>query len=566
MASAVSVVAKALKTQGIKYAFGVVGIPIAEVASALQEVGIKYIGMRNEQSASYAAGVAGYLTRTPGVCLVVSGPGFVHALGGMSNAQINGWPMIVIGGSCGRDQEGFGGFQEFPQVESARLYSKYTCRPADMSQIPFHVEKAFRQSTFGRPGASYIDLAADVIAQERPESSIEYPPKCPEPPISLAPSRLIKSLNDVLTTAKRPLVIIGKGSAYGHAENPVRRFIEQHQIPFLPTPMGKGVVSDHSPFCVSSARSKALAQADVILLLGARLNWILHFGRPPRFHQDVKILQVDICMEELHNSKQASVAIAGDIGAVVQQINEELNQSQWKFPQNSSWWTELNQKKSANTSVIQEMIGDKSTPLNYYAAYHEIQSLIPSDAIIVNEGANTMDIGRTMLLNDFPRHRLDAGTFGTMGVGLGSAIAAALWCEDHAPEKRIICIQGDSAFGFGGMEMGTVTRYGLPIIVIVFNNGGIYFGLEEDNLKSLQEGDAHPALSIPPNSLSLAAKYDKICEIFGGRGFNVKTVEELRAAMKECLKVREPCVINITIAPFSQKKPQEHPWLTRSNL
>ncbi|GBN38629.1 2-hydroxyacyl-CoA lyase 1 [Araneus ventricosus] len=232
MASAVSVVAKALKTQGIKYAFGVVGIPIAEVASALQEVGIKYIGMRNEQSASYAAGVAGYLTRTPGLCLVVSGPGFVHALGGMSNAQVNGWPMIVIGGSCGRDQEGFGGFQEFPQ--------------------------AVRQSTFGRPGASYIDLAADVIAQERPESSIEYPSKCPEPPISLAPPSLIKSLNDVLSTAERPLVIIGKGSSYGHAENPVRQFIEQHQIPFLPTPMGKGVVSDRSPLCVSSARSKSV--------------------------------------------------------------------------------------------------------------------------------------------------------------------------------------------------------------------------------------------------------------------------------------------------------------------
>ncbi|GFS59337.1 2-hydroxyacyl-CoA lyase 1, partial [Nephila pilipes] len=400
MISAVSVVAKALKLQGVKYAFGVVGIPIAEVASALQEVGIKYIGMQNEQSASYAAGVTGYLTRMPGLCLVVSGPGFVHALGGMANAQVNGWPMIVIGGSCGRDQEGYGGFQEFPQVESSRLYSKYTCRPADITHIPFHIEKAVRQSTFGRPGASYIDLAADLIHQEREESAIVYPPKCVDPPTALAPLHLIKSLTDVLSTAQRPLVIIGKGSAYGKAENAIRQFIKQYQIPFLPTPMGKGVVSDRSPFCVSSARSKALAQADVILLLGARLNWILHFGLPPRYHKDVKILQVDICMEELHNSKQSSVAIAGDISSVVQQINEELGQRQWTFPQNSEWWAQLQQKKSANTSSIQI----KSTPLNYYAAYHEIQSLIPTDAIIVNEGANTMDIGRTMLLNDFPRH------------------------------------------------------------------------------------------------------------------------------------------------------------------
>ncbi|GIY10393.1 2-hydroxyacyl-CoA lyase 1, partial [Caerostris extrusa] len=559
---------------GIKYAFGVVGIPIAEVATALQENGIKFIGMRNEQSASYAAGVTGYLTRTPGLCLVVSGPGLVHALGGMANAQVNGWPMVVIGGSSGRDQEGYGAFQEFPQLESCRLYSKYTCRPADITHIPFHVEKpsqelskvfAVRQSTFGRPGASYIDLPADIIAQENSESAIIYPPKCPDPPASLAPVHLIKSLTDVLTSAERPLVIVGKGSAYGHAENPVRKLIDEYQIPFLPSPMGKGVVSDRDPFCVSSARSNLtasllenslaakssivtkemrLCSADVILLLGARLNWILHFGKPPRFNENVKFLQVDICMEELHNSKQASVAVTGDISAIVMQIIGELNHRNWRFPQNSMWWTELQEKMSQNFSAIEEMMLDKSTPLNYYAAYNEIQTLMPRDAIIVNEGANTMDIGRTVLLNDFPRHRLDAGTFGTMGVGLGSAIAAALWCEDNAPEKRVK----------------------FPIIVIVFNNGGIYFGLEEDSFKSLQEGDTPLGLSIPPNSLSLAAKYDKICEMFGGKGYNVKTVEELRSAFKECLDVKQPCVINITIAPFSQKKAQDHPWLTRSSL
>ncbi|GFS80144.1 2-hydroxyacyl-CoA lyase 1, partial [Trichonephila clavipes] len=425
---------------------------------------------------------------------------------------------------------------------------------------------AVRQSTFGRPGASYIDLAADLIHQEQEESAIVYPPKCADPPQSLAPIHLIKSLANVLSTAQRPLVIIGKGSAYNKAENAIRQFINQHQIPFLPTPMGKGVVSDRSPFCVSSARSKALAQADVILLLGARLNWILHFGLPPRFHKDVKILQVDLCMEELHNSKQSSVAVVGDINSVVQQIDEELCHQQWIFPQNSEWWTQLLQKKSENSVSVQQMISDKSTPLNYYAAYHEIQSLIPTDAIIVNEGANTMDIGRTMLLNDFPRHRLDAGTFGTMGVGLGSAIAAALWCEDNSPEKRVICIQGDSAFGFSGMEMGTIYRYHLPVIVIVFNNGGIYFGLEEDSMKALHEEETHLALSVPPNSLSLSAKYDKICEIFGGKGFNVKTVEELRNALQDCLKIKQPCVINVTISPSSQKKPQDFPWLTRSHL
>lgn len=563
---AISVIANSLKSQGIQYAFGIVGIPVMEIASQLQEVGIKYIGMRNEQAASYAAGAIGYLTRVPGVCLVVSGPGLIHALGGMANAQINGWPMIVIGGSCDCDHEGLGGFQEFPQVEACRLYSKYSCRPSDVDLIPMHIEKAVRESTYGRPGACYIDLTADLISKTMPGSSIIYPPKCPKPPLSLAPLSVIKSIVYELTTAERPLVIIGKGSSYSCAEGPIRQLIEKHKLPFLPTPMGKGVVSDDSILCVASARSRALAEADVILLLGARLNWMLHFGKPPRFHDHVKILQVDIHMEELHNSKPSHVAVVGDIGSVVLQILEEIG-ANWVFPQNSRWWKALKEKMLENEKSVNEMILDKSEPLNYYAAYHEIQHLIPSDCLIVNEGANTMDIGRTFLANKWPRHRLDAGTFGTMGVGLPSAIAATLWCQDHAPDKRVICIQGDSAFGFSALEMETIARYKLPMIVIIFNNNGIYSGLEEETFKMLEDDTVHLSLSIPPTTLLPDARYEKITEMFGGKGFFVKTVEELQSALKESLSRKsEISVINISISPYAQRKPQEFPWLTRSKL
>ncbi|XP_035205285.1 2-hydroxyacyl-CoA lyase 1-like, partial [Stegodyphus dumicola] len=311
----------------------------------------------------------------------------------------------------------------------------------------------------------------------------------------------------------------------------------------------------------------ALAGADVVLMLGARLNWILHFGRQPRFSGDVKFLQVDIKMEELHNSVQATVGIVGDIGAVVNQISEELSQRHWIFPTNSKWWEELKQKKLQNELAVKEMISDKSTPLNYYAAYHEIQALIPFDSIIVNEGANTMDIGRTMLLNEFPRHRLDAGTFGTMGVGLGFAIAAALWCQDYAPRKRVICIQGDSAFGFSAIEMETINRYHLPVIIIIFNNNGIYSGLDEDSFKMVEEDSVHLALSVPPTTLLPAAKYEKICDMFGGNGFSVNTVEELQNALKISLNTKDkPSVINIRISPTAQRKAQDFPWLTKSKL
>lgn len=560
-------IAKALQTQGIKYAFGVVGIPVIEVATAMQQVGIKFIGMRNEQAASYAAGAIGYLSKMPGICLVVSGPGLIHALGGMANAQVNGWPLVVVGGSCDRDQEGFGGFQEFPQLEASRLYSKYTCRPSCASLIPFHVEKSIRYSTYGRPGTCYIDLPGDIINQELPASDVTYAPKCPSPPLTEAPPHLISSLVDVLIQAKRPLVVIGKGAAYSAAEECIHDLISRYNLPFLPTPMGKGVVSDKDSRCVAPARSKALSQADVILLLGARLNWILHFGRPPRFSPDVKILQVDINMEELHNSIQASVGITGDVCSVVKQILSELRSRSWSVPKTSDWWMALQQKRSDNDRAVKEMCADKSTPLNYYAAYSVVQSLLPEDAIIINEGANTMDIGRTMLPNTLPRHRIDAGTFGTMGMGLGSAIAAAVWCGDHAPQKRVICIQGDSAFGFSGLEMETANRYKLPIIVIVFNNNGIYAGLDEESWKMLEEEPDQMAVSVPPTCLLPSAHYERMCDVFGGKGFFVKTAEELQSALKEALSITHmPSIINVLIAPSAQRKPQDFPWLTRSKM
>jgi len=310
-----------------------------------------------------------------------------------------------------------------------------------------------------------------------------------------------------------------------------------------------------------------LLEADVILLLGARLNWILHFGKPPRFSKDAKILQIDIHAEELHNSKLSHVAAVGDIGSVVQQIVCVLKEKNWVFPEKSEWWKRIEDKKNDNEKSVAEMIADKSTPLNYFATYYEIEKLLPRNSIIINEGANTMDIGRTFLQNDLPRHRLDAGTFGTMGVGLPSAIAAALWCEDHAPEKRVICIQGDSAFGFSALEMETVNRYKLPIIVIIFNNNGIYSGMDRESFESIGDDDSHLALNIPATTLSPSTQYENITKMFGGKGYFVNTVEELQSALKESLNTKnEPSVIHIAISPFAQRKPQEFPWLTRSKL
>uniref|UniRef100_A0A671UNQ7 2-hydroxyacyl-CoA lyase n=1 Tax=Sparus aurata TaxID=8175 RepID=A0A671UNQ7_SPAAU len=448
-------IAESLKSQKVEYMFGIVGVPIIEVAMAAQAAGIRYVGMRNEQAACYAASAVGYLT---------------------------GRPVVVIGGSSDQNQETAGAFQEFPQVEACRLYSKFSARPSSLEAIPSVVEKAVRTSMYGRPGACYVDIAGDMV-NAKVDRILSC---CPTPPVSVADQGAITEAISVLKEAKRPLVIIGKGAAYGRAETALREFVEMSGLPFLPTPMGKGVLPDDHPNCVAAARSRALLQADVVLLLGARLNWMLHFGLPPRFNPDVKIIQVDLCAEEMGNNVRPAVALLGDINAIVTQLLERVHEDGWKYSSDTEWWSALKDKIAANAKISKALALQSTVPMNYYTVFHHVSQLLPPDCIIVSEGANTMDIGRTMLNNYLPRHRLDAGTFGTMGVGLGFAIAAAtVEKSENSKGQRIVCVEGDSAFGFSGMEVETMCRYNLPVVIIVVNNNGIYSGVDPETWKEM---------------------------------------------------------------------------------
>ncbi|XP_050450729.1 2-hydroxyacyl-CoA lyase 1 isoform X1 [Cataglyphis hispanica] len=560
------IVAEALKEQGLTYVFGIMGHPVIELAISMQAVGLQYLGFRNEQAACYAAQAYGYLTKKPAIVLCVSGPGLLHVIGGMANAQINCWPVLVLGGSCPEDHEGIGGFQEWPQVEASRPYCKYAARPPSATLIPMHVEKAVRLATYGRPGAVYLDLPATLLTQNVNESKIFKALPCSPPPLSYPDTKLIEQAANLLIKAKKPLVIIGKGAAYARAEGPVREFIYSTNVPFLPTPMGKGVVPDTDERCVSSARTLALLHSDVILLLGARLNWMLHFGRPPRFQSNVKVIQIDLCAEELHNSVPSAVAIQSDIAPATEYLTNVLKNRKWHVDRNDSWWKDLAAKIEKNKQLVHRMSSDTSVPLNYYTVFKHIQDVIPNDCIICSEGANTMDIGRTILLNDLPRHRLDAGTFGTMGVGLGFAIAAALYCKDNAPKKRVICVEGDSAFGFSGMEVETMFRYKLPVIIIIVNNNGIYGGFDNETFRQLQ-ASGEPTQVTPPYSLSAETHYEKLMEMFGKKGHFCTTVDEIQQALKLSLKIKDsPSLINIMINPQADRKPQQFTWLTESKL
>ncbi len=543
-----TLIARSLKQQGIDHLFGVVGFPVGPIAAAAQEEGINYVGMRNEQAASYAAQAYGYMTGRPGACIVVTGPGVVHGLAGLANAQQNCWPMILIGGASETYRGGMGAFQEERQVLITTPFCKFAHGIESVRRIPYYVEMATRHAIYGRPGACYLDIPDDIISGECDLDDIVQVERVPEPPRMVAPTENIEAALDVLEGAERPLVLVGKGMAWARAENEVRDFIDRTQIPFVRSPMGKGVIPDDHPLAVSAARTLALQQADVIFLMGARFNWIFHFGLPPRFAPDVKVIQLDISPEEIGHNRPSEVALVGDGKAIMSQMNQALEGRQWFYPKDTPWRTSLGEKVSANVNQIQAQVNDDTAPAGYFRALRDVAAWMPENAILSAEGAGTMDIGLTQLPVSDARSCLNAGTYGTMGVGLGHAIAA---CVVH-PNRPVIHLSGDSAIGFSGMEMETLVRYNLPAKIVVLNNGGIGPGMPE-----IPED---PMINMKPNALIYGARYDKIMEDFGGKGFFVEDPKDIPAALDQAMAFPGPALVNIVISQSSSRKPQQFTW------
>jgi 2-hydroxyacyl-CoA lyase 1 len=540
--------AKSLKEQGVEYMFGVVGFPVGPIAEAAQKVGLPYIGMRNEQAASYAAGAVGFLTGRPGSCIVVTGPGVIHGLAGLANAQQNCWPMLLIGGASETYRNGMGAFQEERQVLAATPVSKWAHGIEHVHRIPFYVEMAVRQSIYGRPGATYLDFPDDMITGSCEESEIVQVQKCPDPPRSQAMPQDIEHALDVLQSAERPLILLGQGMAYSGATEEVRAFMERVQVPFVRTPKGKGIMPDDHPLSAGAARTLALQQADVVFLMGARFNWILHFGLPPRYAPNVKVIQLDINPEAMHQNKPADVALLGDGKAIMAQLNQALAGRQWFHPQGSPWRQALAQKAKENAEMIAPQIADDSAPGGYYRLFRDIREWLPKDVVLCSEGAGTMDIGGTMMPLENPRSYMNAGSYGTMGVGLGLVVAA---CVVH-PDRPVVHVSGDSAIGFSGMEMETLCRYGMPAKIVVLNNGGIGPGMPEI--------PQNPMLNMRPNTLIYGARYDRMMDAFGGKGFYVEDPKDLRGALDEAMNFPGPALVNVKLSQGSQRKAQAFRW------
>ncbi|EPX74218.1 oxalyl-CoA decarboxylase [Schizosaccharomyces octosporus yFS286] len=544
------VVARTLLDLNVKVVFGIVGIPVIEVCEAIQKVGIHFIAFRNEQSAAYAASAYGYLTKTPGVCIVVGGPGVVHALAGVFNASANRWPLLLMAGSSATSQRYRGAFQELDQVTYLSPSTKLALRPPTATMTPELIHRAYHVSLNGTPGPCYVDLPADFIQSSLQESSWKSMP-CVPPSLECGPNPAqVQKAIHFLKSAKSPLVIIGKGASYARAEEILSNFIEKTHIPFLPTPMGKGVLPENHRLNFSSARSTALKNADVVLLVGARLNWVLHFGLSPRWSKDVKFIQIDSNPEELgSNGGDVSLGIWSDINLALHAITDSLAACNYRYEQ-SSYLTMLQKHRKKNESK-ESHSPNKDMPLHMEATLFTINDCIQSlvketqrNVTWVSEGANTLDKGRRILEVTHPRGRLDSGTMATMGVGLSYSIAASI----ANPANKTVAVEGDSAFGFSAMELETAVRSNLDILIIVINNNGVYHGLDESNFKKLKSHH-----KLPTTALSPAVRYDLICEACGGAGYFVTNAHELKSAIQSSWERKTTCLINVMVDPEMDK-------------
>jgi oxalyl-CoA decarboxylase len=528
----------ALKLNGVETIYGVPGIPITDFGRMAQAEGIRVISFRHEQNAGNAAAIAGYLTKKPGVCLTVSAPGFLNGLVALANATTNCFPMILISGSSEREIVDLqqGDYEEMDQLAIAKPLCKAAFRVLHAADIGIGVARAIRAAVSGRPGGVYLDLPAKLFGQVM---DAEVGRKSLVKVIDPAPAQLpapsaVKRALDVLKGAKRPLIILGKGAAYAQADDQIRAVVEKSGAPFLPMSMAKGLLPDTHPQSAGAARSTVLKDADVVMLIGARLNWLLSHGKGKTWGDaPKKFIQVDIEPKEMDSNIEIAAPLVGDIGSCVQALLDGMGD--WPAPP-ADWVGAVVKKREENIAKMAPRLMNNNSPMDFHGALGALRTVVKErpDAILVNEGANTLDLARGIIDMYRPRKRLDVGTWGVMGIGMGYAIAAAI-----ETGKPVLAVEGDSAFGFSGMEVETICRYNLPVCVVVFNNNGIYRGTD------VNQAGQDPATTVFVKD----SRYDRMMEAFGGVGVNATTPDELKRAVDAAMDSGRPTLVNAVIDP-----------------
>ena len=537
----------ALKLNGIDTIFGLPGIPITDLTRRLQASGLRVISFRHEQNAGYAASIAGFMTQKPGVCLTVSAPGFLNGLTALANATTNCFPMILVSGSSEREIVDLqqGDYEEMDQLAIARPHAKAAFRVLHAEDIGVGVARAIRAAVSGRPGGVYLDLPAKLFPQTiDAEAGKKSLIKVVDPaPRQIPAPDAVQRAVELLKSAKRPLIVLGKGAAYAQADAEIRRLVEKTGIPYVPMSMAKGLLPDTHEQSAAAARSYVLPEADVVMLIGARLNWLLSHGKGKTWGGksakdwgDRKFIQIDISPQEADSNVRVDAPVVGDIGSCVSALLAAIDagKGSWPAPP-ADWLNAIAERKNKNVAKMGEALAKNPTPMNFHSALNVVRDIVKAnpDAILVNEGANALDFTRSIVDMYKPRKRLDVGTWGVMGIGMGFSIAAAV-----VSGEQVIAVEGDSAFGFSGMECETICRYKLPVCIVILNNNGVYRG---DEVNPTGASDPSPLVFVK------GARYEMLMEAFGGVGVMVRTPAELRSAMEQAIRDRLPTLINAVI-------------------
>ena len=531
----------ALKLNGVETVYNVPGIPITDLVRLAQAEGLRVISCRHEQQAGYAAGAAGFLTKKPGICITVSAPGFLNGLTALANATTNCFPMILISGSSEREIVDLqqGDYEEMDQLAVARPHAKAAYRVLQAEDIGIAVARAIRAAVSGRPGGVYLDVPASLLAQviDAAEGKRSLVRVIDPAPAQLPAPDAVERALALLREAERPLIILGKGAAYVQEDAAIRAMVERSGIPYLPMSMAKGLLPDTHEQSAAAARSLALKESDVVMLMGARLNWLLSHGKGEGWGSpgSKRLIQVDIEPTEMDSNVEIAAPLVGDVGSCARALHDAMGPD-WPGPP-GAWMEKIRARKEANLAKMAAKLQGNAVPMSFQTALAPLRRIISErpDTILVNEGANTLDQARSIIDIHRPRHRLDVGTWGVMGIGLGTAIAAAV-----ETGQRVLAVEGDSAFGFCGMEVETICRYDLPVCIVVFNNSGIYRGVDSNPTGG---ADAAPTVFVTD------AHYERMIEAFGGVGVHVETPDALSRAVEAALESGRPTLINAVIDP-----------------
>ncbi len=529
------ILARALKNIGIENVYGLVGIPITEAAYIIQGQGIRFVGFRHEQQAGMAAATDGFVTGKPGVLMTVSSLGFLNGLTATANATVNCYPMIQISGSSVREPIDLeqGTYEGLDQLNIAKPLVKAAYRVNRAEDIPTGVVRAYRAAVSGRPGGVYLDITTPALGQVMDPVDLQ--------PSMVPAAEAVERAAALLASAKKPAILIGKGAAQAHVEDLVKKLVETTGVPFYPMSMAKGMLPDKHPLSALSVRSTIMEEADVVMLVGARLNWLLSRGHG-KWNQQGQFIQLDIDPVEIDSNRHIAAPVIGDLRSSLEALLTALEGK--KMAMDAGWVPSLQAQSRVKNAKFAQRLADAVTasPMNHWSALSAAKKVMEAnpDVILVNEGANTLDDTRDTIDMAMPRHRIDCATWAIMGMGMGSAIGAAV-----ATGKSVVAIEGDSAFGFSGMDFSTICRYKLPVTVCVFNNGGIYNGIGEPLDKT-----SDPA----PTTLDVHARYDRLGDAFGAKTYYVTTPAEYEAALAEAIASKVPALIDVQLAADSGKE------------